>query len=133
MVKGMFDKLGCQTTRVYDVGITEYGSPGNPVFTQDAMKARAQDPGDLLDDDTMPVTQPDLWVAPNRLAVQVHIRRITETGLLQAILDLGAIARGRDHQFVRMNVLLRNALNVSRRDCANPSPAEWHKSLAGRP
>src|SRR6185503_14467691 len=31
MVKGFFDKLGCQQTRVYDVGITEYGSPGNPV------------------------------------------------------------------------------------------------------
>lgn len=31
MVKGFFDKLGCQTTRVYDVGITEYGTPGNPV------------------------------------------------------------------------------------------------------
>src|SRR5947209_7754483 len=31
MVKGFFDKLGCQTTRVFDVGITEYGSPGNPV------------------------------------------------------------------------------------------------------
>ena len=27
MVKGFFDKLGCQTTRVYDVGITEYGTP----------------------------------------------------------------------------------------------------------
>ena len=31
MVKGFFDELGCQQTRVYDVGITEYGSPGNPV------------------------------------------------------------------------------------------------------
>ena len=31
MVKGFFDKMGCQTTRVYDVGITEYGTPGNPV------------------------------------------------------------------------------------------------------
>ncbi|HEY0263342.1 MAG TPA: hypothetical protein VGC07_02360, partial [Granulicella sp.] len=29
MVKGFFDKLGCQTTRVYDVGTTEYGSQGN--------------------------------------------------------------------------------------------------------
>ncbi len=31
MVKGFFDQLGCQQTRVYDVGITEYGTPGNPV------------------------------------------------------------------------------------------------------
>ncbi len=31
MVKGFFDELGCQQTQVYDVGITEYGTPGNPV------------------------------------------------------------------------------------------------------
>lgn len=31
MVKGFFDEFGCQETRVYDVGITEYGTPGNPV------------------------------------------------------------------------------------------------------
>ena len=31
MVKGFFDELGCQQTQVYDVGMTEYGSPGNPV------------------------------------------------------------------------------------------------------
>ena len=30
MVKGFFERLGCQA-RVYDVGITEWGSPGNPV------------------------------------------------------------------------------------------------------
>ena len=31
MVKGFFEQLGCQTARVYDVGITEWGAPGNPV------------------------------------------------------------------------------------------------------
>src|SRR3989304_4692202 len=31
MVKGFFEELGCQTSRIYDTGITEYGSPGNPV------------------------------------------------------------------------------------------------------
>ena len=31
MVKGFFDELGCQQTQVFDVGVTEYGSPGNPV------------------------------------------------------------------------------------------------------
>jgi hypothetical protein len=30
MVKGFFEQLGCQA-RVYDVGITEWGAPGNPV------------------------------------------------------------------------------------------------------
>ena len=31
MVKGLFDKLGCQTSKVYDLGMTEWGQPGNPV------------------------------------------------------------------------------------------------------
>src|SRR5262245_22788959 len=31
MVKGFFEKLGCQNARVYDTGLTEYGSQGNPV------------------------------------------------------------------------------------------------------
>src|SRR5690348_11305631 len=31
MVKGFFEQLGCQESRVYDVGITEWGAPGNPV------------------------------------------------------------------------------------------------------
>src|SRR5687768_2320291 len=31
MVKGFFDELGCQQTQIFDVGVTEYGSPGNPV------------------------------------------------------------------------------------------------------
>jgi acetylornithine deacetylase/succinyl-diaminopimelate desuccinylase-like protein len=64
MVKGFFDKLGCQESRVYDVGMTEWGQPGNPV-----VYARCDEgaPKTLLVYwmyDTMPVTQPDLWVAP---------------------------------------------------------------------
>ena len=31
MVKGFFEQLGCQHSQVYDVGITEWGAPGNPV------------------------------------------------------------------------------------------------------
>ena len=31
MVKGFFDELGCQQTQIFDPGITEYGSPANPV------------------------------------------------------------------------------------------------------
>ena len=31
MVKGYFEQLGCQESRVYDVPMTEWGSPGNPV------------------------------------------------------------------------------------------------------
>jgi len=64
MVKGFFDKLGCQQTKVYDVGMTEWGQPGNPVVYA---KLDSGAPKTLLIYwmyDTMPVTQPDLWVAP---------------------------------------------------------------------
>jgi len=64
MVKGFFDKLGCQETKVYDVGMTEWGQPGNPVVYA---RLDSGAPKTLLIYwmyDTMPVTQPDLWVAP---------------------------------------------------------------------
>jgi acetylornithine deacetylase/succinyl-diaminopimelate desuccinylase-like protein len=64
MVKGFFDELGCQRSEVHDVGITEYGSPGNPV-----VYARCDEgaPRTLLIYwmyDTMPITQPDAWMVP---------------------------------------------------------------------
>ncbi|MGO4514963.1 M20/M25/M40 family metallo-hydrolase [Terriglobus sp. 2YAB30_2] len=64
MVKGFFDKLGCQTTRVIDVGITEYGSPGNPVVYAKCDEGAPKTVAIYWQYDTMPVTQPDLWVAP---------------------------------------------------------------------
>ena len=64
MVKGFFDKLGCQTTRVYDVGVTEYGSPGNPVVYAKCDEGAPKTVAFYWQYDTMPVTQPDLWVAP---------------------------------------------------------------------
>ncbi|SEG35027.1 Acetylornithine deacetylase/Succinyl-diaminopimelate desuccinylase [Bryocella elongata] len=64
MVKGFFDKLGCQTTRVYDVGITEYGSPGNPVVYAKCDEGAPKTVAIYWQYDTMPVTQPDAWVQP---------------------------------------------------------------------
>ena len=64
MVKGFFDKLGCQTTRVYDLGITEYGSPANPVVYAKCDEGAPKTVAIYWQYDTMPVTQPDLWVAP---------------------------------------------------------------------
>ena len=64
MVKGFFDKFGCQQSAVYDVGITEYGSPGNPVVYA---KCDFGAPKTLVFYwmyDTMPVTQPEGWIAP---------------------------------------------------------------------
>jgi acetylornithine deacetylase/succinyl-diaminopimelate desuccinylase-like protein len=64
MVKGFFDKLGCQTTRVYDVGITEYGTPGNPVVYAKCDEGAPKTVAIYWQYDTMPVTQPDAWVSP---------------------------------------------------------------------
>ncbi len=64
MVKGFFDQLGCQQTRVYDVGITEYGSPGNPVVYAHCNEGAPKTLVIYWMYDTMPVTQPDNWVAP---------------------------------------------------------------------
>ena len=64
MVKGFFDKLGCQTTRVYNVGITEYGSPGNPVVYAKCDEGAPKTVAIYWQYDTMPVTQPDAWVSP---------------------------------------------------------------------
>jgi acetylornithine deacetylase/succinyl-diaminopimelate desuccinylase-like protein len=64
MVKGFFDKLGCQTTRVIDVGITEYGSPGNPVVYAKCDEGAPKTIAIWWQYDTMPVTQPDAWTSP---------------------------------------------------------------------
>jgi hypothetical protein len=64
MVKGFFDELGCQQTRVYDVGITEYGTPGNPVVYARCDEGAPKTMVIYWMYDTMPVTQPDNWVSP---------------------------------------------------------------------
>ncbi len=64
MVKGFFDKFGCQQTRVYDVGLTEYGTPGNPVVYAHCDFGAPKTLVFYWMYDTMPVTQPSLWVAP---------------------------------------------------------------------
>ena len=48
MVKGFFEQLGCQQARVYDVGITEWGAPGNPGGLREMRLRRAADDRDLL-------------------------------------------------------------------------------------
>jgi acetylornithine deacetylase/succinyl-diaminopimelate desuccinylase-like protein len=79
MVKGFWEQLGCQETRVYDVGMTEYRSQGNPVVYA---KCDEGAPRTLLIYwmyDTMPVTQPDAWVAPpfeGRLVEQPPFKKV---------------------------------------------------------
>src|SRR3989304_4320173 len=64
MVKGFYEELGCQTARVYDTGITEYGSPGNPVVYAKCDEGAPKTVAIYVMYDTMPVTQPDNWIAP---------------------------------------------------------------------
>ena len=64
MVKGFFDQLGCQESRVYDVGITEYGTPGNPVVYARCDQGAPRTLVLYWMYDTMPITQPDAWKSP---------------------------------------------------------------------
>ena len=63
MVKGFFEQLGCQA-RVYDVGITEWGAPGNPVVYGKCNEGAPRTLAIYWQYDTMPVTQPDAWKSP---------------------------------------------------------------------
>ena len=64
MVKGFFEKLGCQDARVFDTGLTEYGSQGNPVVFAKCDEGAPKTLAIYWQYDTMPVTQPDVWIAP---------------------------------------------------------------------
>ena len=64
MVKGFFDKLGCQETRVYDVGISKWGLMSNPVVYAHCDEGAPKTLLIYWMYDTMPVTQPNIWVAP---------------------------------------------------------------------
>ena len=79
MVKGFFDELGCQQTQVFDVGVTEYGSPGNPVVYAKCDEGAEKTLMIYWMYDTMPVTQPDAWVAPpfeGRLVEQAPYKKV---------------------------------------------------------
>jgi acetylornithine deacetylase/succinyl-diaminopimelate desuccinylase-like protein len=64
MVKGFFDELGCQQTQIYDVGVTEYGSPGNPVVYAKCDEGAEKTLLIYWMYDTMPVEQPEAWLNP---------------------------------------------------------------------
>jgi acetylornithine deacetylase/succinyl-diaminopimelate desuccinylase-like protein len=64
MVKGYFDQLGCQQTKVYDPGITEWGQQSNPVVYAKCDEGAKRTIVIYWQYDTMPVTQPDLWIRP---------------------------------------------------------------------
>src|SRR5476651_1964663 len=79
MVKGFFDQLGCQQSKVYDVGITEWGAPGNPVVYARCDEGAPRTIAIYWQYDTMPITQPDAWSAPpfeGRLVEQPPFKKV---------------------------------------------------------
>jgi len=79
MVKGFFEQLGCQEARVYDVGVTEFGSPGNPVVWARCNEGAPKTLVVYWMYDTMPITQPDAWKSPpfeGRLVEQAPYKKV---------------------------------------------------------
>jgi acetylornithine deacetylase/succinyl-diaminopimelate desuccinylase-like protein len=79
MVKGYFEQLGCQESRVYDVGQTEWGSQANPVVYAKCDEGAEKTLVIYWMYDTMPVTQPDAWIAPpfeGRLVEQAPFKKV---------------------------------------------------------
>jgi acetylornithine deacetylase/succinyl-diaminopimelate desuccinylase-like protein len=79
MVKGFFDQLGCQQTKVYDVGKTDWGQQGNPVVYAHCDEGAPKTLVVYWMYDTMPITQPDLWKAPpfeGRLVEQLPFKKV---------------------------------------------------------
>jgi acetylornithine deacetylase/succinyl-diaminopimelate desuccinylase-like protein len=79
MVKGFFDELGCQQTQVFDVGVTEYGTPGNPVVYAKCDEGAEKTVLIYWMYDTMPITQPDAWTSPPfeaRLVEQAPYKKV---------------------------------------------------------
>jgi hypothetical protein len=79
MVKGFFDQLGCQESKVYDVGTAEWGQQGNPVVFARCDEGAPKTLVIYWMYDTMPVTQPDLWKAPpfeGRLVEQAPFKKV---------------------------------------------------------
>jgi acetylornithine deacetylase/succinyl-diaminopimelate desuccinylase-like protein len=79
MVKGFFEQLGCQQSRVFDVGVTEWGAPGNPVVYAKCDEGAPRTLAIYWMYDTMPVTQPDAWKEPPfeaRLVEQAPFKKV---------------------------------------------------------
>jgi acetylornithine deacetylase/succinyl-diaminopimelate desuccinylase-like protein len=97
MVKGFFDELGCQQTQIFDVGITEYGSPGNPVVYAKCDEGAEKTLLIYWMYDTMPVTQPDAWIAP-----PFEARLIEQAPYKKVLIGRGA-TNSKGPQMVQLN------------------------------
>ncbi len=79
MVKGYFEQLGCQQARVYEPGTGDFGLVGNPVVYAKCDYGAPKTLVIYWMYDTMPVTQPDVWVAPpfeGRIIEQAPFKKV---------------------------------------------------------
>src|SRR5437762_236252 len=100
MVKGFFEQLGCQHSQVYDVGITEWGAPGNPVVFAKCDEGAARTVAIYWQYDTMPITQPDAWKAPPFEA------RIVEQPPFKKVLIGRGATNSKGPEMAQLNALL---------------------------
>src|SRR5260370_5157029 len=100
MVKGFFEQLGCQESRVYDVGITEWGAPGNPVVYARCDEGAPRTIAVYLPYDTMPVTQTAAWKAPP------FEPRIAEHPPCKKVLIGGAATNSKGPEMAHLNALM---------------------------
>jgi acetylornithine deacetylase/succinyl-diaminopimelate desuccinylase-like protein len=104
MVKGFFDKFGCQKTRIYDVGITEYGTPGNPVVYAKCDFGAPKTIVFYWMYDTMPVTQPQNWIAPPFEGRIVSGDQASVIGATKVMIGRGAV-NTKGSEMVTLNAL----------------------------
>jgi acetylornithine deacetylase/succinyl-diaminopimelate desuccinylase-like protein len=97
MVKGFFEQLGCQESRVYDVGKTEWGAQGNPVVYARCDEGAPRTLVIYWMYDTMPVTQPDVWIAP-----PFEARLVEQAPFKKVLIGRGA-ANSKGPQMVQLN------------------------------
>jgi len=100
MVQGFFEQLGCQESRVYEVPMTEWGQPGNPVVYAKCDEGAEKTVLIYWMYDTMPVTQPDAWVSPPFEA------RITEFPPFKKVIIGRGATNSKGPQMVQWNAFM---------------------------
>jgi acetylornithine deacetylase/succinyl-diaminopimelate desuccinylase-like protein len=100
MVKSFFDELGCQQSKIYDTGVTEWGLPGNPVVYAKCDEGAPKTVVIYWQYDTMPVTQPDVWRVPPFDAA------IVPDGQFKKVLIARGAANSKGPEIVGFNALM---------------------------
>jgi acetylornithine deacetylase/succinyl-diaminopimelate desuccinylase-like protein len=100
MVRGFFDELGCQQSQVYDTGVSDWGQPGNPVVYAKCDEGAPKTVVIYWQYDTMPVTQPDAWVAPPFDGAIIRV------GLFNKVLIARGAINSKGPEMAQLNALM---------------------------